>query len=172
LRWVFRGALNIPTTTLFLPDFLSVLEQMIEDASIDSHRIVFEIIESQLIKDTIATRNVIQKLHKIGIQIAMDNFGTGYSSLNYLIDFGVDTLKIDQSLIHNLDQKGSVLIRSIVSLSKTIGFKMVAQGVETKQQQSFLIDNGINTIQGYAVAKPMDSPNLIYFLENSGHKIV
>jgi EAL domain-containing protein (putative c-di-GMP-specific phosphodiesterase class I) len=59
-----------------------------------------------------------------------------------------------------------------VSLSKTIGFKMVAQGVETKQQQSFLIDNGINTIQGYAVAKPMDSPNLIYFLENSGHKIV
>ncbi|MDD5158951.1 MAG: EAL domain-containing protein [Sulfuricurvum sp.] len=165
-------SVNITTSTLFLPEFLSVLEKMIDKSRIDPHRIVFEIIESQLIKDAIIAQNVIKELHKIGIQVALDNFGTGYSSLSYLIDFGINTLKIDQSSIHNLNEKGALLIKSIVSLSNTIGLKMVAQGVETKEQQSFLIDNGINTMQGYVITKPMIANDLIQFLENTYHKAV
>lgn len=165
-------SVNITPLTLFLPEFLSELEEMIDKSRIDPHRIVFEIIESQLIKDAIVAKNVIKELHQIGIQVALDNFGTGYSSLSYLIDFDIDTLKIDQSFIHNLNKKGALLIKSIVSLSNTIGVKMVAQGVETKQQQSFLIDNGINTMQGYVISKPMIANDLIQFLENSYHKAV
>ena len=160
---------NITTETLFMPNFLTILEAMLHSSQIHPNHLVLEIVENQLMQDALFAKKIIQELHKIGVKVALDDFGTGYSSLSYLLDFDVDILKIDQSFIRKIgiDEKGSTVIKSIVSLSKTLGLKTVAEGVETQQQQQFLGDNGVNIIQGYIHSRPIDKENLIAFLENT-----
>lgn len=159
---------NITTETLFMPNFITLLLSMIESSGVDPKHFVLEIVENQLMQDIIFAKEIIQELHKIGIKVALDDFGTGYSSLSYLLDFDVDILKIDQSFIRKIgiDKKGATVIKSIVSLSKALGLKTVAEGVETDQQQQFLAENGVSFIQGYIHSRPINKENLINLLEN------
>ena len=165
-------SLNLTTETLLLPEFLSTLKKLLISSCIEPCRIVFELMESQLLENTTASKRVIQELHALGVKVALDNFGIGNSSFVYLIDCAIDTLKIDQSLIHNFDIKDSLLVKSIISMSSVIGFQIVAQGVENTQHQLVLNEYGIDLFQGYAIAKPMNVDNLIHFLENNIYKRV
>jgi len=103
----------------------------------------------------------------LGIKIAIDDFGTGYSSLSYILELDVDILKIDQSFIRKIgvNERGPMLIKSIIALSKIIDVTIVAEGVETNEQKEFLMHHGVDELQGYLFAKPMKQSDLFDFIQ-------
>ena len=107
--------------------------------------------------DTIAT---LHELKAMGVQISMDDFGTGHSSLSYLMRFPIDTLKIDQSFIQNLtsdssDSRDDAIAAAITTMARSMKMKVVTEGVETKEQMSFLNDHDRDQVQGYYFSKPL-----------------
>lgn len=111
---------------------------------------------------------LLNKLRTIGIKILMDDFGTGYSSLSLLSSGCFDTIKLDKSLIDNIDdEKGEVLIRHIVEMAKNIGLGITAEGVENADQFAYLKEIGCDDIQGYYFSKPLDKDAFAALLENA-----
>ncbi|HTL90210.1 MAG TPA: EAL domain-containing protein, partial [Leptolyngbya sp.] len=100
---------------------------------------------------------ILQRLHELGVTIALDDFGTSYSSLNYLTQLPLDTLKIDQSFIRKLGNSAqdTAIIRTIISLAHSLDLNVVAEGVETQTQLDFLKANGCDQIQGYLFGRPI-----------------
>ncbi len=111
--------------------------------------------------------NTLEYIKKMGIDISIDDFGTGYSSLSYLRQLPVDELKIDKSFIDDIPNNPDayVIINSIISLAKSLGYKTVAEGVETTKQQSYLLKNGCDIIQGYLYSKPLPKKDMEEFLK-------
>jgi EAL domain-containing protein (putative c-di-GMP-specific phosphodiesterase class I) len=106
--------------------------------------------------DTVrATLSQLQERH---IEISLDDFGTGYSSLSYLKQLPIDTLKIDKSFIDSLTQDGDAsLVEAIIQIANSLAMTVVAEGVETEMQRSWLQQLGCGAIQGYFISPPMDS---------------
>ena len=127
-----------------------------------------EITESIIIEEGKEITESLEKLRQNGTQIALDDFGTGYSSLSYLRKFPISTLKIDKSFIQDIscDKDAKLLTQAIVSLAKTLGLKVVAEGVETKEQLSVLRELGCDLIQGYYFAIPMNAEDLFSFISS------
>ena len=100
---------------------------------------------------------MMQRIRKLGVRIALDDFGTGYSSLNYLRMLPIDTLKIDQSFVQDVmtDPGSRSIIRFLVQLSRELGLRTVAEGVETEEQLAFLKEAGCDEIQGFLVSPPI-----------------
>jgi EAL domain-containing protein (putative c-di-GMP-specific phosphodiesterase class I) len=97
----------------------------------------------------------LHELRKLGVSISMDDFGTGYSSLSYLQKFPFDKIKIDQSFIQRLSEQDSVsIVRAVISLGKSLGMSVLAEGVETAEQLKVLQAEGCWDIQGYLVSPP------------------
>lgn len=126
-----------------------------------------EITEGTLIeihKDEIDVLNVLRER---GVNIAIDDFGSGYSSFNYLINLPFNTLKIDKSLIDNIENdKNKSVIKSIVCLSKSLKYKIIIEGVERKEQVDLLLDLGCNIIQGYYFSKPLPESEIEKLLKS------
>lgn len=124
-----------------------------------------EITEGTLVEICKDRIRVLNELIKIGVNIAIDDFGTGYSSLNYLTALPVNTLKIDKSFIDNIkSENNQAVIKSIVHLSKSLKYKIITEGVETKEQVDLLTELECNIIQGYYFSKPLsesDFENLL-----------
>jgi len=99
---------------------------------------------------------VLRRLKALGVQIAMDDFGTGYSSLSYLQSFPFDKIKIDRTFIANLDanRHSAAIIRSVVSLGRSLDLPVLAEGVETADQVAFLRQEGCSEMQGYLIGRP------------------
>lgn len=159
-------SVNITVETLFRPTFITTLKKIMAQHEFNPNNLILEIVETTLMMDIITAKIVIEELHSIGVKIAIDDFGTGYSSLSYILELDIDILKIDQSFIRKIgiDARGSTLIKSIIALSDIIDIQTVAEGIETKEQEKFLIDHGVNQLQGYLLAKPMDKEHLIDFI--------
>jgi EAL domain-containing protein (putative c-di-GMP-specific phosphodiesterase class I) len=102
---------------------------------------------------------ILAELKALGVRLALDDFGTGYSSLSYLTRFPIDVIKIDRSFVKSLgeDAKSDVITAAILALSKSLGLDVVAEGVETQEQLSFLEDHGCEEVQGYLFARPMSA---------------
>jgi EAL domain-containing protein (putative c-di-GMP-specific phosphodiesterase class I) len=105
----------------------------------------------------------------MGVRMAIDDFGTGYSSLNYLKQFPVDTLKIDQSFIQNLpgNKDDAQITRTIISMAHNLGLGVIAEGVETKEQLEFLQQVQCEEIQGYYFSKPIPAKALVTMIEKA-----
>ena len=110
---------------------------------------------------------ILGKIKAMGIQIAIDDFGTGYSSLSYLKDLPVDTIKIDQAFIHDipLNEKDMQICSVIIYLAKQLNYKVVAEGVETKEQMDFLIKSDCDLMQGYLFSRPVPAHKVLLMLE-------
>ena len=93
----------------------------------------------------------------LGVQVAIDDFGTGFSSLSYLKHFPIDTLKIDQSFVGGIpdDAEDIALIEAMISMSKALGLEVIAEGIETEAQRSFLLSRGCRYGQGYLLGRPI-----------------
>lgn len=104
----------------------------------------------------------------MGINIAIDDFGTGYSSLSYLINISVSTLKIDKTFVDHVENyKNMVLIKNIVNLSKDLKYKVIVEGVETREQIEVLADLGCKIIQGFYFSKPLTEDGMKTLLDSN-----
>jgi diguanylate cyclase (GGDEF)-like protein/PAS domain S-box-containing protein len=135
------------------------VRQILRDAEVDPSLIEFEITESLLMNDPQGATKTLRDLRELGVKLSMDDFGTGYSSLGYLKRFPIDTLKIDRTFVRDLstDPDDATLTRAIINLAQNLRLKVVAEGVETEAQLSFLCRNGCNEMQGYLFAKPTNA---------------
>jgi len=128
-----------------------------DDFGVQPHELEIEITESVLMTDTDTTQRIVEKLHALGLRLAVDDFGTGYSSLAYLKRLRPSKIKIDRSFVKGLpdDENDRVLVRAVVQLAGALGIRVVAEGVETDAQRQFLHHSGCQVLQGYLLGRPM-----------------
>jgi len=132
-------------------------------SGLEARRLEIEITERVLIADTSMTLAVLQRLHEIGVRIAMDDFGTGYSSLGYLRQFHFDRIKIDRSFVADLgegDQESLAIVRAVASLSSSLKIATTAEGVENEQQFERLRAEGCDTVQGFLLGRPVPAEDV------------
>lgn len=152
-----RVAVNISARQLSDQTIFSDLKQALADLNFEYCPVDVELTESCLIENEDLALSVIQQFSRLGAQIHLDDFGTGYSSLSQLARFPIDAIKLDQSFVkevykHPVSQS---LVRAIVAVAQALNLQVIAEGVENKKEDAFLIKNGVNERQGFLFAKPM-----------------
>jgi diguanylate cyclase (GGDEF)-like protein/PAS domain S-box-containing protein len=175
--WVVAGlplgtmAVNISAMEFRNENFLPGVFGVLKDTGLDPRRLELELTESVLMKHAESTESILTTLRAKGVQVAIDDFGTGYSSLSYLRKFSIDALKIDQSFIHQIttapDQTN--LVAAIISMAKSLKLRVVAEGVETKQELEFLQVHECDQAQGYYFGRPMLPQGFARLLDNQSH---
>lgn len=150
-------AVNMSGHQFLEKDVVSKIEKTIVETGIKPHQLEIEVTESVFMEDTDHSVKMLKAIQGLGVQIAIDDFGTGYSSLSYLQRFPMDKLKIDRAFVRHLDEQHDnlVLTRTIIALCKTMGLKVVAEGVESKAEQQILIDEGCDFVQGFRYSAPL-----------------
>jgi len=148
---------NLSASQLQEADLLTVIADALSDAGLEPHRLCIELTEASMTADLERSEHVLSRLRSLGVRIALDDFGTSFASLAHLKRLGVDTVKIDQSLVRDLDSPGSddLLVRSIVSLAEALDLEVVAEGIETQAQAEALLRIGCTRAKGYFYARPM-----------------
>jgi len=154
-------AVNISPLHFEDKNFAKDLSKLVKDAGVSPSLIEVEITESTSRNQSVFL-DTCQHLRKLGFRTAIDDFGTGYSSLSSLKDAAVDVLKIDREFIRHLpnDSQASVLVGTILGMSKALGLKVVAEGVETEEQLKVLVSMGCHIAQGYYFSKPVRSEKI------------
>ncbi|HEY5602319.1 MAG TPA: EAL domain-containing protein, partial [Gammaproteobacteria bacterium] len=163
VAWQLQGIrdlkinVNMSAKQLLNRNLIQQVNQALDSSRLRPHLLDVEITESLLIEDFSNTIHILDMLKDTGIALSVDDFGTGYSSLSYLKRMPVDTLKIDQSFVHditiNIDD--AAIVEAICALSKSLRFKVTAEGVESAQQLEFLRQVGVNAVQGYLFSHPV-----------------
>jgi diguanylate cyclase (GGDEF)-like protein/PAS domain S-box-containing protein len=150
-------AVNVSAHQFHQPDFTEQVCTMLKKTAIKADRLKLEFTESLVFDDIDDTIAKMQILKKIGVSFSMDDFGTGYSSLAYLTQLPFDQLKIDQSFVRNIGIKSTdtVIVQTIIGMAHNLGMDIIAEGVETKEQQTFLELHGCHTYQGNLIGKAM-----------------
>lgn len=166
-------SVNVSAMQLSEKDFITKIMRILARTQFDPSRLELEITESVFIEDIDETKEVLEKLSQIGIQIALDDFGTGFSSLSYLCAIPFDKVKIDRSFIAQIDQfKGSApIINAVTGLGAALNFKTVAEGVENSNQLAFLKEKGCDQIQGFLISEPISSIEVQRFFESEARNI-
>ncbi len=173
-KWIDSGlpsirvAVNLSARQLREISFVSLLERVLKDTGVSADALEVEITESMLMSDTENAVAALSELHDMGIHLAMDDFGTGYSSLSYLRRFPIDTIKIDRSFVSDIvtSPDDAEIIRTIINMGKTLGRKIVAEGVETEQQLRMLQEYECDQIQGYFLSPPLPADRITGFLRD------
>ena len=141
-------------------NFLESVAQTLLDTGLEPQYLELELTESILMEPTETTFNTLNELKATGVRIAIDDFGKGYSSLGYLKRLPIDTLKIDRSFVHDIisNPDDRAIVRAIISLARSLNLKVIAEGVETHEQLSYLQEQGTDGIQGFLLSEPI-TPN-------------
>lgn len=176
LEWIEKGlppiriAVNLSARQLREVSFVSVLEQVMKDTGVSSDSLEIEITETMLMSDSVNSVIALDKLHDMGLHVAMDDFGTGYSSLSYLKKFPIDTIKIDRSFVADIttNEDDAEIIKTIITMGHTLNRNVIAEGVETEEQLDLLRSYGCDEVQGYFFCRPQTAEQLTDFL--LGHK--
>ncbi len=167
-KWYEKGfnpgtlALNLSMRQLQKDDFIQVLTKTIENTGFKSEWLELEVTEGQIMNNPDASIMTLNHISQLGIELAIDDFGTGYSSLPYLKKLPINKLKIDQSFVRDLpDSEEDVEItKAVIALTKSLNLRVIAEGVETKEQKEFLVENGCENIQGYYYSKPIPADEM------------
>ena len=156
-------AVNLSGAQFSQNDLISTLESTVKKAGINPQQIELEITESLIMNDIEKAIDTLNQLRDFGFSIAIDDFGTGYSSLAYLKRFPVTTLKIDQSFIQGIhkDPDDRAIVQAVITLAHSLRLKVVAEGIEEKEQLCVLKDQGCDIIQGYYFSRPLCGEDLI-----------
>ncbi|RSL33957.1 bifunctional diguanylate cyclase/phosphodiesterase [Salibacterium salarium] len=154
-------SVNLSIWQFYQTDFVEKVSAILDETGLNPKYLELEITESMAMNGDTATI-VLQELKKLGVKIAIDDFGTGYSSLSYLKQFPIDHLKIDKSFINDISHEAGDqdIITTIIALGHNLKLKVIAEGVETKEQLDFLKQYQCDVIQGYYFSKPIDSNNI------------
>jgi diguanylate cyclase (GGDEF)-like protein len=171
-RWHNAGfewlcvAVNLSAAQLRQPTLLQRLSDILAETGVGADFIELEITETAAMHDPVETSRLLNQLKAMGFDIAIDDFGTGYSSLSYLKRFPIDYLKIDRAFIKDLpDSKEDIAIcEAIIALAESMNLHVIAEGVETAEQQEFLKHVNCHDIQGYLISRPVPAAELEKFL--------
>ncbi len=154
-----RMSVNLSVHQLRQGKLVSLVRQVLDDTGLEPRYLELELTESQLLDSVEHIIATFHQLQALGIKLAIDDFGTGYSSLSYLKRFPVDYVKIDQAFIRGLEEgsEDAAITRAIIAMAHSLQLKVVAEGVETQAQLSFLNAHGCDEIQGYLISKPVEA---------------
>jgi EAL domain-containing protein (putative c-di-GMP-specific phosphodiesterase class I) len=152
-------SVNVPVGQLQRSEFIPVLRALLEQHNVEGSRLIIELTESSMIERLDLVRDTLATLRTMGCSIAIDDFGTGYSSYGWLRDLPVDYIKLDRSFVSPLAEAPSAvhIVRSMVDLCTRLGFRVVAEGVETRTQADMLTALGVDRLQGYLFSAPTDA---------------
>jgi diguanylate cyclase len=152
-----RVSVNVSASQFNRPDFVALVSDALEAASLDACWLELEVTESLTMQNSEAVEARLARLRDMGIAIAMDDFGTGYSNLALLKRLQFDRLKIDRSFVSDIEtfEDARTIVSTILAMAQTFGYDVVAEGVENEQQAAILEAGGCHTLQGYLVARPM-----------------
>ncbi|HEV3049956.1 MAG TPA: EAL domain-containing protein, partial [Longimicrobium sp.] len=162
-RWTDAGhdrltmAANLSATQFTGPDLAEHLARTLEECGVPAGRFKFEITESVLLEQQDPAVGTLHQLREMGVVLCIDDFGTGYSSLGYLHRFPLDIVKIDRSFVSRMDRdaRAAQLVHAIVNLARNLRVKVVAEGVETREQLAALRGMGCDFAQGFLFAEPL-----------------
>ena len=146
-----RVALNLSPRQLREPEFVTTVQEILAAIGDRAPSLELEITESALMANTPAVLEVLQGLKGLGMSLAIDDFGTGYASLAYLQRFPIDALKIDQSFVQNIatDPRGRATVKAIIAMARNLDLRIIAEGVETREQLALMREYGCHEYQGY-----------------------
>jgi EAL domain-containing protein (putative c-di-GMP-specific phosphodiesterase class I) len=159
---------NLSPRQIAHPDLLATVVEALERGGLEPHSLCLEITETALMADAAASLSVLSALRSLGVELAIDDFGTGYSSLSYLKRFPVSVVKIDRSFVDGLghDPDDTAIAGAIVSLGRSLGLQIVAEGVETTRHLDELRRLGCDRAQGYLFA-PALAPDRFWSVRES-----
>ncbi|MDO9316969.1 MAG: EAL domain-containing protein [Gammaproteobacteria bacterium] len=159
-------AVNLSVVQFHQKSFYDDVFEALHSCGLDPALLELEITEGIAMDNSELTLSLLQQLHDLGVSLAIDDFGIGYSSLSYLKRFRIDKLKIDQSFVRDLgkDPEDEAIVIAIIAMAKGLGFKTLAEGVETDEQFAFLRDHHCDEVQGFLFSKPVSAEDFVKFL--------
>lgn len=165
-------SVNVSPVQIMQPGFVHNFLQEYEKYDFKSGQVAIEITENFIIKNKNEVISKLNILRQKGIHVHIDDFGTGYSSLLYLKDLPIDAIKLDYQFtkLIDMDEKSRLIVSHIIEIAKNLELEVVAEGVETDTQQTFLLKNKCSIIQGYFIAKPMNLTDTLAFIANEEKK--
>ncbi|HYD33311.1 MAG TPA: EAL domain-containing protein, partial [Methylophilaceae bacterium] len=166
--WIDQGhspmpvAINISALEFRNLHFAEHVKKVLQRTGLQPQYLELELTESVLMKDVQTSEAILQELKDIGVRIAIDDFGTGYSSLNYLNQFPIDVLKIDQSFVRDISAENGngIIVNAVINMGISLKQKVVAEGIETREQLLFLCKHDCHEGQGYLLSKPLSAKEL------------
>ncbi len=164
-----RMAVNLSTVQLHHAELPRVVNNLLQVYRLPPRSLELEVTETGLMEDITTAAQHLLSLRRSGALIAIDDFGTGYSSLSYLKSLPLDKIKIDKSFVQDLmdDEDDATIVRAIIQLGKSLGMQVIAEGVETREQEAYIIAQGCHEGQGYLYSKPLPARELTLFLKQS-----
>jgi diguanylate cyclase (GGDEF)-like protein len=150
-------AVNVSPHQFEQPDLVPRVMAILQETSLPPDLLLLEITENQLMRNPAQARIAVQALSALGVRVMIDDFGTGYSSISFLKMLPVKGIKIDRSFVAGLphDRSDVLLTETVISLARTLGLELVAEGVETREQAAFLRGRKVGTLQGYLFGRPV-----------------
>lgn len=161
---------NISLIQFYDKDFVNNVKQVIEQQAIPGHLLHLEVTESIFQSEQMQVNHKVSQLQKCGVKFSVDDFGTGYSSLSVIQNMNIDYIKIDRSFIQHIENKGLSIVQAVMDMSKTLNFRVIAEGVETETQRHMLEQCGIPYMQGYFFSRPMERQDALAYLGDASHK--
>jgi diguanylate cyclase (GGDEF)-like protein len=164
-----RMAVNLSTVQLHHSELPRVVNNLLQIYRLPPRSLELEVTETGLMEDISTAAQHLLSLRRSGALIAIDDFGTGYSSLSYLKSLPLDKIKIDKSFVQDLidDDDDATIVRAIIQLGKSLGMQVIAEGVETTEQEAYIISEGCHEGQGYFYSKPLPARELLSYLKQA-----
>jgi diguanylate cyclase (GGDEF)-like protein/PAS domain S-box-containing protein len=170
-RWYRRGlpriavSVNVSSRQFRKGSLATTIKAVLDDTGFDPNLLELELTESVLMDDIDDSQTIVAELKALGVSIALDDFGMGYSSLSYLKGFQLDTLKIDRTFIAELttSEATAAIVRATIGLGKGLHLRTIAEGVETRAQADYLVQQGCDVLQGFLFARPMEPAAFLSF---------
>ena len=164
-----RMAVNLSTVQLHHTELPRVVNNLMQIYRLPPRSLELEVTETGLMEDISTAAQHLLSLRRSGALIAIDDFGTGYSSLSYLKSLPLDKIKIDKSFVQDLldDDDDATIVRAIIQLGKSLGMQVIAEGVETAEQEAYIVSEGCHEGQGYHYSKPLQARELAAFLKQA-----
>lgn len=164
-----RMAVNLSTVQLHHAELPRVVNNLLQVYRLPPRSLELEVTETGLMEDISTAAQHLLSLRRAGALIAIDDFGTGYSCLTYLKSLPLDKIKIDKSFVQDLfeDEDDATIVRAIIQLGRSLGMQVIAEGVETAEQEAYIIAQGCNEGQGYLYSKPLPARELTLYLKQA-----
>ena len=161
-----RVAVNLSGYQLQHSRLLETVRTILDETGMPGELLEFEITESVIMQNPDYAVEVLNEISSLGIHISIDDFGTGYSSLSHLKRFSVNTLKIDKSFVRDVESNSTdaAIASAIIAMGSSLNLKVIAEGVETKQQMDFLRDNNCDQVQGFLISRPLPADQALKVL--------